>query len=431
MLTNTEYKCINFNQDFSCLSVGTENEFKIYNVDPFGECFELGELNACLINQCYTNELRETDSGANVSEMLFSTSLVAIVGVGNKPTTSPRRLRILNTKKKSNICELTFPTAVLSMKLNRKRLVVILVDQIYIYDISCMKLLHTIETSPNEHALCDLSSSDDSILIYPAPGPNVASPFSVNDSNDSGNKSPSSNGSQEVGTVVLFDALNIAPLNIIKAHKTDLASISLNSNGTLFATASTKGTIIRVFNTVTGNKVNEFRRGSYSALIHRLTFNLNSSLIVATSDTETVHIFKLLPDDDLGYSHNNNDNNMDREGGYQEGESEEQVQDDFDHDESEERIIPRSVNSNVKVNPRRHPSITDRIYQNLPKNISSILEPQRDYAFLRIPNQNKTKNVVGFNGNNVLVGSSDGSLYVYTIPEKGGECVLVKQYSFE
>ncbi|ODQ63008.1 hypothetical protein WICANDRAFT_25761 [Wickerhamomyces anomalus NRRL Y-366-8] len=375
MLTNTEYKCINFNQDFSCLSVGTENEFKIYNVDPFGECFEL-------------------DSGANVSEMLFSTSLVAIVGVGNKPTTSPRRLRILNTKKKSNICELTFPTAVLSMKLNRKRLVVVLVDQIYIYDISCMKLLHTIETSPNENALCDLSSSDDSILIYPAPGPNVASPFSVNDSNDSGNKSPSSNGSQEVGTVVLFDALNIAPLNIIKAHKTDLASISLNSNGTLFATASTKGTIIRVFNTVTGNKVNEFRRGSYSALIHRLTFNLNSSLIVATSDTETVHIFKLLPDDDLG-------------------------------------IIPRSVNSNVKVNPRRHPSITDRIYQNLPKNISSILEPQRDYAFLRIPNQNKTKNVVGFNGNNVLVGSSDGSLYVYTIPEKGGECVLVKQYSFE
>lgn len=351
--------------------------------------------------------------------MLFSTSLVAIVGVGNKPTTSPRRLRILNTKKKSNICELTFPTAVLSIKLNRKRLVVVLVDQIYIYDISCMKLLHTIETSPNENALCDLSSTDDSILIYPAPGPNVASPFSGHDVS----RGSPSDGASEAGTVVLFDALNIAPLNIVKAHKTELASISLNSTGTLFATASTKGTIIRIFNTITGNKIHEFRRGSYSALIHKLTFNSNSSLIVATSDTETIHIFRLLSEEDLTGSQNGGENGEDEDGT---NDGEEDPEED-----TEERIIPRSVNSSAKVEPRRQASITDRIYQNLPKNISSILEPQRDFAFLRIPNQQKTKNVIGFSGKNVLVGSSDGSLYVYTIPDRGGECILVKQYAFE
>ena len=33
--------------------------------------------------------------------------------------------------------------------MNRKRLVVVLEDQIYLYDISNMKLLYTIETSPN------------------------------------------------------------------------------------------------------------------------------------------------------------------------------------------------------------------------------------------------------------------------------------------
>lgn len=66
MLTNTEYKCINFNQDFSCLSVGTENEFKIYNVDPFGECFELGELNTCFVNPLYANEL-----GKQIQEPMF------------------------------------------------------------------------------------------------------------------------------------------------------------------------------------------------------------------------------------------------------------------------------------------------------------------------------------------------------------------------
>ena len=52
-------------------------------------------------------------------------------------------------QRQSTICELTFPTTVLAVRLNRKRLAVILEDQIYLYDISNMKLLSTIETSPN------------------------------------------------------------------------------------------------------------------------------------------------------------------------------------------------------------------------------------------------------------------------------------------
>lgn len=47
------------------------------------------------------------------------------------------------------ICELTFPTTVLAVRLNQKRLVVVLEDAIYIYDISNMKLLDARETSPN------------------------------------------------------------------------------------------------------------------------------------------------------------------------------------------------------------------------------------------------------------------------------------------
>ena len=52
-------------------------------------------------------------------------------------------------QKQQTICDLTFPTTVLAVRLNRKRLVVVLEDLIYLYNISDMKLLHTIETSPN------------------------------------------------------------------------------------------------------------------------------------------------------------------------------------------------------------------------------------------------------------------------------------------
>lgn len=49
----------------------------------------------------------------------------------------------------STICELLFPSSILAVKLNRKTLVIVLETEIYIYDISNMKLLHVIETTPN------------------------------------------------------------------------------------------------------------------------------------------------------------------------------------------------------------------------------------------------------------------------------------------
>lgn len=107
--------------------------------------------------------------------MLFCTSLVALVGAADtQPNNSPRKLQIVNTKvswrcfgrqaadaqRQSTICELIFPTSVLAVKMNRKRLIVVLETEIYIYDISTMKLLHTIETGPNpngEHRSLSLS----------------------------------------------------------------------------------------------------------------------------------------------------------------------------------------------------------------------------------------------------------------------------------
>lgn len=42
---------------------------------------------------------------------------------------------------------------ILAVRMNRKRLAVVLEESIYLYDISNMKLLHTIETSPNPHGM--------------------------------------------------------------------------------------------------------------------------------------------------------------------------------------------------------------------------------------------------------------------------------------
>lgn len=87
------------------------------------------------------------DGDIGIVEMLFCTSLVALVGANH--SLSSRALRINNTKRESTICELSFHSPILAVKMNRKRLIVVLETQIYIYDISNMKLLHTIDTIPN------------------------------------------------------------------------------------------------------------------------------------------------------------------------------------------------------------------------------------------------------------------------------------------
>ena len=81
---------------------------------------------------------------------------------------------------------------------------------------------------------------------------------------------------------------------MIPAHDSPLAVISFSSTGTLIATASEKGTVIRVFRVSDGTRLHEFRRGvKRYAKIYSLAFSADSMFLGASSNTETVHIFRL------------------------------------------------------------------------------------------------------------------------------------------
>lgn len=80
---------------------------------------------------------------------------------------------------------------------------------------------------------------------------------------------------------------------LIDAHNTPVAALTLSLSGARLATASEKGTLVRVFDTSSGAKLQELRRGTDPAEIYHLAFNRSCEWLAVTSDKNTVHVFSL------------------------------------------------------------------------------------------------------------------------------------------
>ena len=210
------------------------------------------------------------------------------------------------------IMQLDGITNLSTLKMNKSRLAVLLQEQIYIYDISNMKLLHTIETSLNVQGIISMSPNlEHNYLIYPSPPKVINSEikdhattnninikrldtsedmiFRENMSNetiDVGESNNAENNTQTAtnkiiknGDVILFNLQTLQPTMVIEAHKGEIAALKLSFDGTLLATASEKGTIIRVFSVENGSKVYQFRRGTYPTKISSLSFSKDNQFL--------------------------------------------------------------------------------------------------------------------------------------------------------
>ena len=85
------------------------------------------------------------------------------------------------------------------------------------------------------------------------------------------------------------------PLHI-NAHQNALVALTVSADGDLLATASERGTLVRVFDTRSGTRLYELRRGTIGALITCITFDHSTSAeskrrLAVVSDHGTIHIF--------------------------------------------------------------------------------------------------------------------------------------------
>eukprot|EP01095_Lingulamoeba_sp_RSL-Kostka_P006387 TRINITY_DN199_c0_g1_i1.p1 TRINITY_DN199_c0_g1~~TRINITY_DN199_c0_g1_i1.p1 ORF type:complete len:372 (+),score=128.60 TRINITY_DN199_c0_g1_i1:73-1188(+) len=345
---------VGFNQDYGCFACATDNGFLVYNCDPLKERFR-----------------REFENGGiGIIEMLFRCNILALVGGGKNPKYPPKKVLIWDDYQNKCIAELDFRRDVKAVKLRRDRIVVVLQDRVYIYQFSDLQLLDQIETYNNPKGLCALSPSQNNTVLA-CPGETLGSVH-----------------------IELYDSKESK--TIPKAHENALSQISLNSDGTLLATTSEKGTLIRIFSTSTGDQLKELRRGADKAEIYSLVFHPQSSWLVCSSDKCTVHIYdisqvaEILEATTDSSNNNNNSNNN------------------------------NSNNNNKKAdNSRNRQSSLSFMKDILPSYFSS----EWSFAQFRLP-EGRSICCFGQDNNSVIAVCADGSYFKYTFdPNQGGDAV--------
>ncbi|XP_072966828.1 autophagy-related protein 18d-like [Typha angustifolia] len=247
----TELLCLSWGQNYESFTVGTNIGFRSYRCDPFAEIY-----------RCDFK-----DSGFAVVEMLRRQGTYVLVGVAAGPLFARNKVMIWNAVEGHCTCELVLQHEVMAVKMvDDQHLVVVHERTVCVYKIGAQKPLRQIETFSNPKGLCSVSSR-----------PNISTMACLG---------------LHRGRVRV-EHLNRKETKYIGAHDSDIACLSLSSDGLLVATASTKGTLIRIFNTEDGTSLRELRRGADRAEIYSITFSPTAKWLAVSSDKGTVHIFSL------------------------------------------------------------------------------------------------------------------------------------------
>ncbi|KRY15701.1 putative ATP-dependent RNA helicase DDX56 [Trichinella patagoniensis] len=231
---------------------------RVYNTDPFMEVIHLDEATAGSVKLCC---------------LLQRSNIVALVCNGPNGKFSENSVVIWDDKKRKFILEIECPSEVVAVRMSAANLIIVLLSEVHVYTFPGQpNLIASFDTRDNPKGICSMNS-DPEVEYFAFPG-------------------------HRIGTLLLLNLKQLtqsestSPLSI-KAHSSDIACISLNNAANLVATASEKGTLIRIFNVQKKMKILEFRRGSDPALIYSIKFSLDSSFLCTTSDKGTIHIFSV------------------------------------------------------------------------------------------------------------------------------------------
>lgn len=198
--------------------------------------------------------------------MLNLSNIFCLVGGGKCPKYAPNKLLLWDDELAKEVKEIRLKSNVINAKIKKKAIFVICENEITIVSTDTFTTMEDILTNENSAGACAISY-DPELYIFAWPA-------------------------QEKGSIQIKD-YNHDELEkkTIKAHENTIEILEITYKGDMIATASDKGTIIRIFNISDGTPVSEVRRGTEKAEIFSITFDIDGNYLGVTSDRGTAHLF--------------------------------------------------------------------------------------------------------------------------------------------
>uniref|UniRef100_A0A0N5AJG2 WD repeat domain phosphoinositide-interacting protein 2 n=1 Tax=Syphacia muris TaxID=451379 RepID=A0A0N5AJG2_9BILA len=280
-------------------------------------------------------------------ERLFSACFVAYV-----LRKSPRKINAFHLEKRRKFCTQCYANTVVTIKMNREVCLDLLIFQL-------VKVSHQICDIPeNKKGIIDITTDGVSMIAYPG---------------------AAETGRGLVIIITIHLIFTCAPSLSICAHTSPLAALRFNPDGKFLATSSVKGTVIRIFNVQTAERCYEFTR------VNCMGFSENSKYLCLSSNTETVHVFKL----------------------------EESVSDIQPETSSWTDYFAKAASSY------------------LPTQVNELISREKSFATARLPKAG-VKNVAALriikSELYLMVATADGFLYCFVVDPNGGECAIKFQH---
>lgn len=228
------------NADETCVLYGTEQGFKIYDV----------ETSRILVE-------REVEP-ISFAQMYKRSNFLVFLGNDKK------KLIVWDERSQKRLAEIVFTKPVVKAEFGDKEILVATLEKVYIYSFNELQLLKSFGTTQNPYGAlsCNIDRAE-KVFAFP--------------------------GLKQGYVHILRNGISL----YVKAHLKTLRVLRLNREGNLLATASEGGTTIRVFDTKTGEKVANFSRGASEAVINNISWSRDSKLLCVSSSRGTTHIFRI------------------------------------------------------------------------------------------------------------------------------------------
>lgn len=240
---------LNNTESYAC--VATDNGFMIYNPCPFKSVLS-----------------RDIQGGVYRVKMLHKTNIILFVGRTDKGQYPNNKLIVWDDVAQEVVSEISYPDKIVTFHATRKYIYVQTEKKLYIYQLNTLLLVKQIDAFQSP-VFVVAETETENIVVYP---------------------------SEQVGHITILN-VDTGDVSAIYAHYGVIENLCVSQDGKYIATASDKGTIIRMYSVESKKMMHEFRRGLEYVRITQLLFHPDNRILLVSSDRGSIHLFNTEIDD--------------------------------------------------------------------------------------------------------------------------------------